>query len=123
MTALTSLPPNPTDNDPRELRLAGTPYASGTKLSCPKCGSDHSTVSDSRGRHDAIRRRRNCHQCGFRYTTYETVRVRVPVRQEVATLVAELEAVLAVAKHLLATMETDRDMTGPLSREPRSSED
>lgn len=44
---------------------------SGVK--CPKCGYSESRVVDSRSSDgsDAIRRRRECAKCGFRFTTYE----------------------------------------------------
>ena len=40
---------------------------------CPKCGCEESKVVDSRPseNNDAIRRRRECAGCGFRFTTYE----------------------------------------------------
>ena len=40
---------------------------------CPYCGHDDSHVIDSRDAGDGIRRRRECLQCGLRYTTYERV--------------------------------------------------
>lgn len=42
-------------------------------MRCPKCGCDESKVVDSRPSEstDAIRRRRECVKCGFRFTTYE----------------------------------------------------
>ena len=42
-------------------------------MRCPKCGCDESKVVDSRPseNNDAIRRRRECIQCGCRFTTYE----------------------------------------------------
>ncbi len=42
-------------------------------MRCPKCGCEESKVVDSRSSesNDAIRRRRECTSCGFRYTTYE----------------------------------------------------
>lgn len=42
-------------------------------MRCPKCGCEESKVVDSRPseNNDAIRRRRECTGCGFRYTTYE----------------------------------------------------
>ncbi len=44
-------------------------------MKCPYCGSDNTKVNDSRPVNDntAIRRRRECHDCGKRFTTYETV--------------------------------------------------
>lgn len=42
-------------------------------MRCPRCGFSESKVVDSRPseNNDAIRRRRECVKCGFRYTTYE----------------------------------------------------
>lgn len=42
-------------------------------MRCPKCGCEESKVVDSRPSEtiDAIRRRRECISCGFRFTTYE----------------------------------------------------
>ncbi|MBR2683374.1 MAG: transcriptional repressor NrdR [Atopobiaceae bacterium] len=42
-------------------------------MRCPKCGFEESKVVDSRPseNYDAIRRRRECVACGFRFTTYE----------------------------------------------------
>ena len=42
-------------------------------MRCPKCGCEESKVVDSRPSegNDAIRRRRECASCGFRFTTYE----------------------------------------------------
>lgn len=42
-------------------------------MRCPRCGCEESKVIDSRPseNHDAIRRRRECVQCGCRFTTYE----------------------------------------------------
>lgn len=42
-------------------------------MRCPKCGFEESKVVDSRPaeNNDSIRRRRECIECGFRFTTYE----------------------------------------------------
>lgn len=42
-------------------------------MRCPKCGCEESKVVDSRPSesNDAIRRRRECTKCSFRFTTYE----------------------------------------------------
>jgi transcriptional repressor NrdR len=45
---------------------------------CPKCNSDKSSVTDSRSDGGAIRRRRECQECGYRYTTYERVELVLP---------------------------------------------
>lgn len=46
---------------------------------CPKCSSDKSSVTDSRSDGGAIRRRRECSDCGYRFTTFERVEVAFPV--------------------------------------------
>ena len=40
-------------------------------MNCPFCGHLDSKVIDSRDVNDGIRRRRQCLQCGQRFTTYE----------------------------------------------------
>jgi len=42
-------------------------------MKCPFCGSSESRVIDTREVGDGIRRRRECQECGQRYTTYEHV--------------------------------------------------
>lgn len=42
-------------------------------MKCPHCGHDAHRVIDTRSTGDAIRRRRQCEQCGQRFTTYEHV--------------------------------------------------
>ena len=44
-------------------------------MKCPKCGKDDDKVLDSRAAREgaAIRRRRECCACGYRYTTYEEI--------------------------------------------------
>lgn len=48
-------------------------------MRCAKCGSDRSGVVDSRGDGDAIRRRRECQACGFRFTTFERIELSLPM--------------------------------------------
>jgi transcriptional repressor NrdR len=43
---------------------------------CPFCSNNDSKVIDSRDAGDGIRRRRECHRCGLRFTTYERVQNR-----------------------------------------------
>lgn len=47
-------------------------------LKCPKCSFNQSKVVDSRHADDmnAIRRRRECEQCGTRFTTFERVELQ-----------------------------------------------
>jgi transcriptional repressor NrdR len=40
-------------------------------MNCPSCGYHDSKVTDSREINDGIRRRRECLECGYRFTTYE----------------------------------------------------
>ncbi|CAM3146297.1 transcriptional repressor NrdR [Lactococcus hircilactis] len=42
-------------------------------MKCPKCFSEESRVVDSRQAEEAIRRRRVCENCGFRFTTFERI--------------------------------------------------
>ncbi|MFN8443607.1 MAG: transcriptional regulator NrdR [Caldilineaceae bacterium] len=42
-------------------------------MQCPHCGSSQHRVIDTRDAADSIRRRRQCEQCGQRFTTYEHV--------------------------------------------------
>ena len=48
-------------------------------MRCVKCGTDDSSVVDSRGDGESIRRRRACQQCGFRFTTYERMEMPTPM--------------------------------------------
>ncbi|MEE1275251.1 MAG: transcriptional regulator NrdR [Olegusella sp.] len=50
-------------------------------MRCPKCGCEESKVVDSRpsDSNDSIRRRRECVECGYRFTTYER-REEVPLQ-------------------------------------------
>jgi len=48
-------------------------------MKCPKCPSERSAVVDSRSDSNAIRRRRECQQCQFRFSTYERVEYNVPL--------------------------------------------
>lgn len=45
---------------------------------CPICQHHQSRVVDSRVTGDSIRRRRECEQCGRRFTTHERVEWRMP---------------------------------------------
>lgn len=42
-------------------------------MECPKCAHSESDVIDSRGAAKAVRRRRQCGTCTYRFTTYERV--------------------------------------------------
>ena len=42
-------------------------------MRCPECGCEDSKVIDSRPTENKVRRRRECIQCGARFTTYEII--------------------------------------------------
>lgn len=47
-------------------------------MRCPKCSSENLSVVDSRGDGESIRRRRECQECSFRFTTFERVELSLP---------------------------------------------
>lgn len=49
-------------------------------MKCPFCNAEDTSVLDSRVSEEGnkIRRRRRCHSCDKRFTTYETVELRLP---------------------------------------------
>lgn len=56
-------------------------------MRCPFCGFEDSKVTDSRfaAEINAIRRRRECCQCGRRFTTFETVDLSLQVKKRDGT--------------------------------------
>ena len=44
-------------------------------MRCPRCGADNDKVVDSRGSKEepVVRRRRECQECGGRFTTIESI--------------------------------------------------
>lgn len=42
-------------------------------MKCPKCQSENFKVLDTRASDDAVRRRRECETCDYRFTTYERI--------------------------------------------------
>jgi transcriptional repressor NrdR len=48
-------------------------------MMCPSCQHEDTKVVDSRDAGGSIRRRRECLQCGARFTTFERVEHRLPV--------------------------------------------
>mgnify|MGYP000340840016 CR=1 FL=1 len=48
-------------------------------MKCPFCGSGESHVIDTRSSGERIRRRRECTDCGERFTTYERVVLSNPM--------------------------------------------
>lgn len=56
---------------------------------CPKCKSDKLSVIDSRDTDEkSVRRRRECEECGYRFTTYERVD---PIKLSVLKRSGEIE--------------------------------
>lgn len=49
-------------------------------MKCPFCGANETYVVDSRVNEegDSVRRRRRCQECDKRFTTYETIELRMP---------------------------------------------
>jgi transcriptional repressor NrdR len=78
-------------DDPSAIRHP--PFAIFMK--CPFCQSDETQVIDSRDSDDgdSIRRRRKCVACNKRFTTYETVELRMPqvVKQDGSRAEFDLE--------------------------------
>lgn len=89
---------------------AKTTPQGASKLACPLCGDFHSIVTDSRGRIDSIRRRRQCLKCGQRFTTFETIEDRRSARRDLVLLIAEMEALLSAVKQVLARTDDDEGL-------------
>lgn len=49
------------------------PFERSFFMKCPECGCEESKVIDSRPTENKVRRRRECIQCGARFTTYEII--------------------------------------------------
>ena len=47
-------------------------------MKCPNCGVTNQSVLEVRGTEDGFvnRRRRSCHNCGYRFTTFERIEPR-----------------------------------------------
>ena len=56
-------------------------------MRCPKCGSSATRVVDSRSQEstNAIKRRRECTACGYRFTTFERCEDPLPVEKRNGT--------------------------------------
>jgi transcriptional repressor NrdR len=48
-------------------------------LICPACRHPESRVLETRAGSYGIRRRRQCHECGYRFTTMERIELKLPV--------------------------------------------
>jgi len=65
--------PRPADTERRQTERRSP--GAGLKMECPECGCSDSLVTNSRPTttKSAIRRRRQCAECGHRFTTYERI--------------------------------------------------
>lgn len=48
-------------------------------MRCPKCDCDRSSVIDSRSDGSQIRRRRECQECNYRFSTFERIEYSLPM--------------------------------------------
>jgi transcriptional repressor NrdR len=48
-------------------------------MKCPRCSSEQISVIDSRSDGNAIRRRRECDGCSFRFTSFERIELALPM--------------------------------------------
>lgn len=80
-------------------------------MKCLKCGASASHVIDSRPSMNTVRRRRRCHQCNRRWTTYEISKTHHP-----SLLIVDTKAVQKVVGGLVkeilegATVEASDDL-------------
>ena len=78
-------------------------------MKCPFCGSQDTSVIDSRPADDntSIRRRRSCPECGKRFTTYEKVET-IPLIVIKRTITENHTTGLKSRKVFLSHVERDR---------------
>lgn len=75
-------------------------------MNCPQCGHEKTEVRDSRPYGETIRRRRRCHACAHRFSTYEILQEEYDViaasdtnaLKRVGRAAAELQRVLGELK-------------------------
>jgi predicted Zn finger-like uncharacterized protein len=74
-------------------------------LICPNCGGRFLDVVDSRSRADglAVRRRRNCQDCGQRITTYEGI--SMPTGDQLKLALQLSDELRAVRKQINASLK------------------
>ena len=91
-------------------------------MECPYCGAD-SRVLDSRRSRDEVRRRRQCHECARRFTTYEGIaapEIRVLKREGYLQDFSRqklLRVVLRVTKERGLSQKTCEDLVRGLEAE------
>ena len=101
-------------------------------MRCPFCSSDDTRVVDSRPSADGavIRRRRECPQCGNRFTTYERMELGVvtvvkrdgrrepfdpfKVRRGVEAALADRPIDPGAVDHLVQRVQAEVSLTGPV---------
>ena len=90
-------------------------------MRCPFCGSEDTSVRDSRPAEEgaAIRRRRVCHDCGGRFTTFERVQLRelMVVKRDGRRTAFDRDKLtrsiqIAVRKHVVDAERVERLVTG-----------
>ena len=79
-------------------------------MRCPKCGCQDDKVIDSRSSREGatIRRRRECLQCGKRFTTYEKI-------EEIPYMVVKKDGRMRVYACTLVDDDEDYDLGGSLA--------
>jgi transcriptional repressor NrdR len=98
-------------------------------MRCPFCKSDDTKVTDSRATDDgnAIRRRRECLQCGRRFTTYEMVEevqlvvIKKDGSRELFDRNKILNGLLRACNKRMVTMKQLEDIVAKVERTIRNS--
>ncbi len=82
-------------------------------MRCPFCGSENTSVKDSRSAEDdtAVRRRRVCEACGARFTTFERVQLReiVVIKRDGKRTLFDREKLMRSITIALRKRPVDRD--------------
>lgn len=93
-------------------------------MKCPFCGHEESKVTDSRNASEtnAIRRRRECLQCGKRFTTFETVDISLQVRKrdgsfEDFNLQKLIKGLDSASRHTRISHDQVRDLATQIANE------
>ena len=107
-------------------------------MRCPKCATDDDKVLDSRAAREgaAIRRRRECLKCGYRFTTYEEIardevlvvkrdgrretfdraKVEKALRQACGKRKVSSEQIRTMIDHVVANLEGDETPSDQIAR-------
>ena len=73
-------------------------------MRCPECGEETEVV-DSRKSHNTIRRRRECLNCGLRFTTYEVLDYDYQDLKKLLECSKELHSIIKRNKDLLSRLD------------------